>query len=140
MDKDIIDLCRIYDLVRIHYHVKFRFSKKATKFETIPHMIWCLLSKCQITWEIVSNFCGLFRMYELYELEKILVTRDRNFHISFLEVLGTMNILNHPLEKPWWYHLDGPLLLAIVEILELSGNFIYYSHWKLIVPLINDYL
>jgi hypothetical protein len=47
-----------------------------------------------------SNFCGLFRMYELYELEKILVTRDRNFHISFLEVLGTMNILNHPLEKP----------------------------------------
>ena len=46
--------------------LKFRFSKKATKFETISHMIWCLLCKCQIKWEIVSNFCGLFRMSELY--------------------------------------------------------------------------
>ena len=25
-----------------------------------------LVSKCQIKWEIVSNFCGLFRMSELY--------------------------------------------------------------------------
>ena len=46
--------------------IKFRFSKKATKFETISHMIWRLLSKYQITWEIVSNFCGLFRMSKLY--------------------------------------------------------------------------
>ena len=46
--------------------VKFRFSKKATKFETISHLIWRLLSKCQIKWEIISNFCGLFRMSELY--------------------------------------------------------------------------
>ena len=46
--------------------LKFRFSKKATKFETISHMIWRLLCKCQINWEIVSNFCGLFRMSELY--------------------------------------------------------------------------
>ena len=45
--------------------VKFRFSKKATKFETISHLILRLLSKCQIKWEIVSNFCGLFRMSEL---------------------------------------------------------------------------
>ena len=36
--------------------LKFRFSKKATKFETISHMIWRLLSKCQIKWEIVSSF------------------------------------------------------------------------------------
>ena len=31
--------------------VKFRFSKKATKFETISHMIWRLLSKYQIKWD-----------------------------------------------------------------------------------------
>ena len=42
--------------------VKFRFSKKPTKFETISHMFWRLLSKCQINWEIVSNFCGHFRI------------------------------------------------------------------------------
>ena len=45
--------------------LKFRFSKKITKFETISYMIWCALSKCQIKWEIVSNFCGLFRVSEL---------------------------------------------------------------------------
>ena len=33
-------------------------------------MIWRLLSKCQIKWEIVSNFCGLFRMSELYHSKK----------------------------------------------------------------------
>ena len=37
----------------------------ATKFETISHMIWRLLTKCQIKWEIVSNFCGLFWMFKL---------------------------------------------------------------------------
>ena len=42
-----------------------RFSKKATNFETISHLIWRLLRKCQIKWVIVSNFCGLFRMSEL---------------------------------------------------------------------------
>ena len=41
--------------------LKFRFSKKATKFETISHMIWRLLSKCQIKWEIVSNFLWPFQ-------------------------------------------------------------------------------
>ena len=45
--------------------IKFRFSKKATKFETISHMIWRLLKKFQIKWEIISNFCGLFRMSKL---------------------------------------------------------------------------
>ena len=54
---------------RIFCYLKFRFSKKATKFETISHMIWRSLSfKCQIKWEIVSNFCGLFRMSELYQI------------------------------------------------------------------------
>ena len=36
-------------------NLKFRFSKRATKFETISHMIWHLSSKCQIKWEIGSN-------------------------------------------------------------------------------------
>ena len=39
--------------------VKFMFSKKAIKFEPISHLILRLLSKCQIKWEIISNFCGL---------------------------------------------------------------------------------
>ena len=51
-------------------HLKFRFSKKATKFETISHMIWSLVSRCQTKWEIVSNFCALFRMSELYHVER----------------------------------------------------------------------
>ena len=34
-------------------NLKFRFSKKATKFETIYNMIWRLISKCQIKWEVV---------------------------------------------------------------------------------------
>ena len=38
------------------FFLKFRFSKKATKFETISHLIWHLLSERQIMWEIVSNF------------------------------------------------------------------------------------
>ena len=36
--------------------LKFSFSKKATKFETIFHLIWHFLSKLQIKWKIVSNF------------------------------------------------------------------------------------
>ena len=47
---------------------ELRFSKKATKFETISHMIWW------IKWEIVSNFCGLFRMSELYYYTTLPVT------------------------------------------------------------------
>ena len=30
----------------MHVWLKFRFSKKATKFETISHLIWCLLIDC----------------------------------------------------------------------------------------------
>ena len=64
---------------KIH-HIKFRFSKKAAKFETISHMIWRLLSKCQkIKWEIVSNFCGLFRMSELYDKQPC---RTNNYALS----------------------------------------------------------
>ena len=54
-------------------YLKFRFSKKAIKFETISHMIWRLLSTCQIKWEIVSNLCGLFRMSKLEVSNKLLI-------------------------------------------------------------------
>ena len=37
-------------------YVKFGHSEKATKNETISHLIWHLISKRQIIWEIVSNF------------------------------------------------------------------------------------
>ena len=49
--------------------IKFRFSKKATKFETISHVICRLLSKCQIKWEIVSNFLS-FSEYPNLNREK----------------------------------------------------------------------
>ena len=42
--------------------VKFRFSKKAQKFWNNLPLVW--LCKCQIKWEIVSIFCGLFIMSE----------------------------------------------------------------------------
>ena len=53
-------------LIQISKYIKFKFSKNATKFEIISHMIWCLLSKCQIKWDIVLYICGLFRMSKLY--------------------------------------------------------------------------
>ena len=56
-------------LLKLKNMVKFRFSKKETKFEIILYMISRLLSRCRIKWEIVSNFCGLFRMSELYPEE-----------------------------------------------------------------------
>ena len=38
------------------WKVKFWYSKKATKFETIFHLIGRLLSKFQIKWKIISDF------------------------------------------------------------------------------------
>ena len=60
-----IVLLSIMFFVIVVFLLKFRFSKEATKFETISHVIWRLLSKFQIKWEVVSNFCGLFRMSKL---------------------------------------------------------------------------
>ena len=67
--EDVIGFClaRLFHFKGIVCMIKFRFSKKATKFETISQLIWRLLSKCQIRWEIVSKFCDLFRMFELYK-------------------------------------------------------------------------
>ena len=72
---------------RIFCYLKFRFSKKATKFETISHMIWRLLSfKCQIKWEIfwVLNFCGLFRTSELYQILCLFVLFLNFFMLCFM--------------------------------------------------------
>ena len=52
----------------IQTYLKFGFSKKATIFETVFHLIWRLLRKCQIKWEIVSNFLGFFWMSKLYSI------------------------------------------------------------------------
>ena len=42
------DYYRVHDIFSRIFRVTFRFSKKATKFETISHLIWSLISKCQM--------------------------------------------------------------------------------------------
>ena len=56
---------KIYLLV-LDSHVKFMFSKKATKIDEIFTGDLPLCSKCQIDGEDFVNFCGLFRKHELY--------------------------------------------------------------------------
>ena len=46
-------------------HVKFVFSKKATKIDEIFNVDLTLTTKCQIDGEDLVNFCGLLRKYEL---------------------------------------------------------------------------
>ena len=46
--------------------IKFMFSKKATKIETIFTINLTLCSKCQIHSEDYFNFCGLLRKHKLY--------------------------------------------------------------------------
>ena len=46
--------------------VKFIFSKKATKIDEIFTVNLTLCSNCQIGGEDFFNFCGFFRIYELY--------------------------------------------------------------------------
>ena len=95
--------------------LKFRFSKKATKFETISHIIWRLLSTCQIKWDIVSNFCGLFRMSELYF----------SYIFHFLFVL--MEIL---WEKGYWFARNVTPVYSIWAIVRLRKEYILLaSRW-----------
>jgi hypothetical protein len=67
----------------------------------------------------------------MYEFKRIL-THIEPLNLSFrikipsLEVLEKMNMQNHLLEKPWWYHLDGSELIAIVEILEWSDSTVVF--------------
>ena len=52
--------------VLIFMHVKFMFSKKATKIDEIFTVDLTLCSKCQIYGEDFVNFRGLLGKYELY--------------------------------------------------------------------------
>ena len=85
-----MSICLLFQkaFLKTCYIVKFRFSKKAKNFETIFHMIWRFLSKCQIKWKTVSNFCGLFRMSEL-----LYVTAFRPQNFSHCSVIcGLLNL------------------------------------------------
>ena len=42
------------------------FLRRPQTFGVIFHLIWCLLSKCQIKWGITPNFCSLLIKAELY--------------------------------------------------------------------------
>ena len=74
--------------ISIYYILKFSFFKKATKFETMFHLIWRLLRKCQIKWKMVSNCCGLFRMSELYKWSFVWVVKamiiKKNSNLTFV--------------------------------------------------------
>ena len=42
------------------------FLRRPQKIGVVNHLIWRLLSTCQIKWVITPNFCGLLRKAELY--------------------------------------------------------------------------
>ena len=46
----------IYHVTFLTFRQSLDIMKRPQKFETISHLIWYLLSKHQIMWEIVSNF------------------------------------------------------------------------------------
>ena len=53
--------------------LKFVFSKMAAKFDNIFTIDLTLTTYCQIDGEDFVNFCGLLRIYELYnDLAKVL--------------------------------------------------------------------
>ena len=67
--------------------IKFRHSEKATK---IFHLIWHLLSKCQIKWKIVSSLnitlmflCQMLGPYHHVELISVKVSIIRLDYICF---------------------------------------------------------
>ena len=51
-------------------HIKFMFSKKATKIDEIFIVDLTLCSWCQMDGEDFVNFCGLLRKHELYDNQK----------------------------------------------------------------------
>ena len=61
---EIVKLLRPYYIADCDaVHVKFMFSKKATKFDKIFTVHLTLCSKCQINGEDFVNFCGLLGKY-----------------------------------------------------------------------------
>ena len=101
---DILNRDRRVLLSPVSIPLKFSFSKKATKFELIIHLIWRLLGKCQITevrWNIVSNFCGLFRMSELYHLAFLSTSKWSLLYFKIKRNTTLLNILKHPVHMEY---------------------------------------
>jgi len=59
--------------------LQFRFSKEATKMlmKYPSWIMFSLVSKIQISWEILSNLCSLLRRHELYNTSKRLMQNLR---------------------------------------------------------------
>ena len=55
--------------------LKFLYSERPHKFDKISQLIWILLSKRQIKWDISSYLCGLFRIaiWSTYIIRKIII-------------------------------------------------------------------
>ena len=98
--------------------LKFRFSKKATNFETISHLIWCLLSKWQINCDIVSHFCCLFIISELYCHNMYTVNKDVEIqrhrglapHLSATHHVFLVSSFNFAtlILLPLWHQIEFP--------------------------------
>ena len=118
-----------------------RFSKKATKFETTSHLIWHLLSKCQIKWEIVSNFCGLSRLFELYI---VAVWTQKNLStIDLFWVFVTFVIFMKMLSNfsPWLPNLPEKKVQNLFELLKCLGYITFQGLWNQVsFPLIDSLL
>ena len=99
--------------------LKFRFSKKSTRFEPISHMIWSLNSKCQIAWEIVSNFCSLFRISKLYG-------RKSRKKIPLWEYMGCFWLLFPPQWVQIFYEGLSELTSESQKRLPSAGVVYYY--------------
>ena len=63
----ITEFTRVLYLTYFHknWHLQFKFTK-TTQFDEIFQLIWGLLSKFQVNWEVLSKFCGLPKKSELY--------------------------------------------------------------------------
>ena len=60
--------------------LKFGYAEKATKFEPISHLIWHVLSKRQIMWEIFSNFLAF--------LENLNINKKKEGTVNDVVFLG----------------------------------------------------
>ena len=76
---------------------------------------WYDSSKCQIKWDIVSNFCGLFRMSELYF--------SYIFHFLFV-------LMEFLWEKGYWFARNVTPVYSIWAIVRLRKEYILLaSQW-----------
>ena len=83
--------------VRNYLHVKFMFSKKATKINEIFTVDLTLCSKCQIDGEDFVNFCGLF-------------LENTNFTPNFWREYGRFGVSYHSLSSATTWEKNLPSL------------------------------